>query len=209
MGKAILRKYQVVLGLRSLSKLERIQKAKSIVEKMSGNGYFPAPSIPLAQVSAQILVAQDAYSEFLGRGRGKASIMNTEMERLEYQLNALQSYVEGVANADKEFAITIIQSSGMEVKKHPDRSAKTFSVTQGKNPGMVILNTKAKRYAAYLYEMSLDPTNDSGWLRVCVSQTSQHVMYGLTSDRYYYFRVALITKSKQEPWSVVLRVMVP
>ncbi len=208
MGKAIFRKYQVVLGLHNQSNVERIQKAISIVEMMSTNVYFPSPLVPYAQVSAQILAAQDAYTELLIGGKGKASIMYNEMSRLEYQLSGLQAYVENVASANQDYAIPIIQSSGMELKRPPDRSAKTFSVKKGNAPGMVILNTKAKRYAAYIYEMNLNPADASGWVKVCVSQISRYELFGLTSDRYHYFRVALLTKSVQGPWSVILKVMV-
>jgi hypothetical protein len=186
-----------------------IANTKLYLQKMTGNASFATPNPTLAAISAQLTKLEASYLLSQSRAKGTVSQMRTDLKTLVILLKALAAYVEGIANADPDNAVTIIQSAGMVVKKTPNRAPKTFTAVVGKSPGSALLNTKAVSRSTYLYEMTTDPTNAASWVQIAANLTVKFIKTGLTSGTRYYFRVAVVTKGIQGAWSHVLNVMIP
>jgi hypothetical protein len=182
--------------------------ASHYVQCMTGNANFPAPSPSLASVTALITALDNAYDVSLTRVRGSVSKMRVALKKLCISLKALAAYVESTANADPDNASNIIASSGMPEKKAKVRAPKGFTAKAGKLMGSVVLNTKAVKGSAYIYQMTTDPTNPASWVTICTVTKVRFTKTGLTSGTRYYFRVAVSTKSVQSDWSFVLNVLV-
>jgi hypothetical protein len=202
-------KVTAVLGLAKLTNPQKLVKATAIRDKMTGNSNFPNPTPTLATVTAQLDKAKASLQAAQSKAHGASSPMHADIKALLVLLDQLASYVTAVANADGENAIAITESSGMSVKKQPLRLPKTFTAVAGKTPGSVSLSTKAIKGSVYIYEMSTDPTNATLWTVISTDNKVKYTKTGLTSGTRYYFRVALITKSVQAPWSAVLNVIIP
>jgi hypothetical protein len=202
-------KQEVALGLSKLTVPQMITNTKLYVQNMTGNTNFPTPSPALSTVSTQLAKLEASYTVSLTRVKGSVAAMHEDRIALVVLLKALASYVEQIGNSVPETAASVISSSGMPLKKAKPHVNKTFSVTLSKDPDTVILNTKAERASSYLYQVTTDATNANGWTNVIISNTAKYTKNGFSSGTRYYFRVAVITKNVQGPWSPVLSVIVP
>ncbi len=202
-------KHIAVLAMSKLTVPQLLLKATAIVDKMTGNAYFPTPVPTLASVTAAITLASNALATAQSRAKGTASPMHAAVKALMIQMKQLQSYVETTANADEANAIAIIESAGMSVRKTTTHKPKVFTAVNGTAPGSVLLNTKSQPRSVYIYQMTTDPSTATSWVTISTSQVVKYIKTGLTSGTKYYFRVAVITKSVEGPWSSVLSVIIP
>jgi hypothetical protein len=198
-----------VLGLSRITVPGLILKTSLIEGKMTGNTYFPSPLPALSVITTQLGKLVAAQNLVQTKVSGSASAMHAEAKTLEILLKQLTSYVETTANNDPPNAIVIIESAGLQIRKHTSHGQKVFSAKLGKTPGTVLLNTKAAVRSSYLFEMTTDPNTATSWAQIAISQTVKFTQIGLTSGIRYYFRVAVITKSVQGTWSPVLNVIIP
>jgi hypothetical protein len=116
--------------------------------------------------------------------------------------------VETIANADADNAAIIIGSSGFALKKPAVHGPKLFTVKPGKASGSVNLDSKAAKGAVYVYEMTTDPNTPASWANIYIGKTTRFLKTGLSSGQRYYFRVAVIIKGVQQPWSPVVNVVI-
>jgi hypothetical protein len=203
-------KHVAVLDLTKLTVPQILLKATNIVTKMTGNVHFPTPTPTLAAVSAAITLASDALATAQTKAKGTASPMHAAVKALEILLKQLLAYVETTANADEANGVAIIESAGMSVRKTATRKPKVFTaVNIPLSPGSVLLNTKSVPRSVYHYQMTTDPNTGSSWVTISINQVVKYIKTGLTSGTKYYFRVAVITKSIEGPWSPVLSVSIP
>jgi len=203
------KKFVAVLGFAHLTPLQITEKSELIVTKMSGNSNFPTPAPALASITALINTAKQAISTASTKNKGTAAPMHEAIQALEAEMKGLVGYVETIANANQANGTSIIQSSGMDVKKPASRKPKTFSVKAENSPGAVLLNTKAVSRSSYNYQVTTDSTLASGWTTIAISNTAKYLKTGLTSGTRYFFRVAIVTKNVQGDWSPVLNVVAP
>ena len=202
------KKQVVALGTSKLSVPQLIANTRHYVAGMTGNSNFPNPNPTLASVTAQVNLVETDYDISLTRVKGSVSKMKAEVRSLMILLKALAAYVEGIANANSDHAADIIASAGMPLKKPAARAPKTFSVKQGTLSGTVVLNTKAVVHSAYIYQMTIDPTNAASWATIYTGTRVKFTKTGLTHATHYSFRVAVSTKGVQGDWSNVLTLLV-
>ncbi len=202
-------KHLVALNLSKLTVPQIIANTKLYVQNMTGNTNFPTPSPALSTVSTQLAKLEASYTVSQTRVKGSVATMRADQKALVILLKALASYVEQVANETPDTAEATIASSGMPLKKPRPHVNKTFSVTLSKDPDTVVLNTKAVKDSSYVYQVTTDATNANSWTNVIISNTAKYTKNGFSSGTRYYFRVAVITKNVQGPWSPVLSVIVP
>jgi hypothetical protein len=195
----------VALLLSKKSVPQIIADSKHIVSCMTGNTHFPNPSPSLVTLTINIASVESAYLTSLSNARGTKGLMYTELKTLEISLKLLAAYVEANANVDPVNAEHIILSSGMQVKKASVRQPKIFSVKPGKIEGDVILNSKAVKRGAYVYQMTTDPKATTGWNDVYTGLHVKCMVPGLNIGTQYFFRVAVIDKNGKGAWSHVLK----
>ncbi|HXC05766.1 MAG TPA: hypothetical protein VNZ86_13485 [Bacteroidia bacterium] len=197
------------LYLSKLTPPQVVALAEHCVAQMTGNAHFPAPNPALSTVTAQATALSNAYNVSQTRARGTVGAMHVELKKLDVLLKLLAAYVESIANADPLNAEIIIQSAGMIVKKPAARAPKTFTAIPGKLKGQVILNTKAAKQSAYIYQITTDPNTGNSWTTVYSGTKVKFIVTGLTSATHQYFRVAYNTKGVQGNWSDPAQVLVP
>jgi len=201
-------KKTIALGTATCSIPQLLANVIHYVTSMTGNTYFPAPTPSLAQITAQADLLKEEYEVSLTRAKGAVSSMRAEEKQLVILLKLLAAYVEAVANADPERASEIIASAGMPERKPPERVSRQFRAFPGPLKGSVTIETIAVRYSAYIFQMTSDPRQATGWITIYTGTRVKYTHTGLTSAAYYYFRMAVSTKGEQGDWSNVLQVLV-
>ncbi|HXC05181.1 MAG TPA: fibronectin type III domain-containing protein [Bacteroidia bacterium] len=201
-------KRQVALRLKYKSTPQLIADTKHYLDNLSGNVYFPSPYPALADVSAQLQVVETCYTISQMRERGAADKTRAERKDLERLLKALAAHVEYVSNSDPDNAENRILSSGMPLKKPSSRKPKTFTTILTEVPGQVKLNSKRQSQSScYVYEMSTNPSDESGWTVVATTNNVKAFVNDLLPDIRYYFRVRVITKREPGTWSSVVNLV--
>jgi hypothetical protein len=56
--------------------------------------------------------------------------------------------------------------------------------------------------------MATDPGNETVWTTIAQATRASFIKNGLVSGLWYYFRVAVVGKNGQDPWSNVLNTIV-
>ena len=185
----------------------KIEIARKFVLAMTGNPKFPTPSPTLTAVTAAINALETAHLAALHGGLDTTANMHAKEHALDLLLKMLGAYVEGIANADPVNAEATIKSAAMELKNGSTRTTKEFEVKVGE-PGQVKLSTKGKVRGTFIWQMTTDPTNESSWQTIGMGTQSKFVKNSLTSGMRYHFRVCVVDKNGQGPWSHVLNVIV-
>ena len=203
-----MKKVVVVLKLARLSVPHKIEKARFIVTSMTGNAAFATPNPTLASITTNINALETAYLAAKGGSVDETANMYTKEFVLELSLKSLAAYVESIANANTVTAETVVLSSGMEIKTPVIRTARDFSVKPSETPGEVKLSTRHERNSTYIWQMSLDPSQEANWLTIGQATQASLVKNGLISGARYYFRVASVGKEGQGVWSNVLNTIV-
>jgi hypothetical protein len=194
-------KTNVALKLARLSVPRKIEKAKAIVAAMTGNANFPTPSPTLETITQLANGLEMALIATNGGAEEETAAMYARERELDLGLKSLAAYVEGIANVNPEQAEVIILSAAMEVKKRVVRTTSDFDVKSTGNPGEVKIGCRAEDRAAYVFQMTTDPSNEANWSTIHSDVRSKLVRKGLTSGTRYHFRVAVIRSGGQQPWS--------
>jgi hypothetical protein len=140
------------------------------------------------------------------RTRGTTDVRNTQLHALLTALQQLKFYVQQAADADVENAITIIESSGMSVKRPAVRTKADFAVTQDPRGGPVHLSVRsARKRAAYHWQCSKDGTTYEDLPSTLAAETT---VDGLEPGTTYSFRFATLTKTGESQWTRVIRFVV-
>ena len=186
--------------------LDLIQYFKSIGTAMTGNAYFPTPSVPILTFLANVTTYETAQLAAEKRGKGTVVARNAARAVAVQNAQQLRSYVQGISDGNMENGAVIIQSAGMKVKKVVVRQKRTMQVKQGDVTGMVILLAAvAGIKVGYLWQWSLDQKTWTALPQVFVSKTS---VSGLTPGVTYCFRYQVISKSGSSDWSQTISFLV-
>lgn len=118
----------------------------------------------------------------------------------------LGDYVEGIANADPVNAVAIVKSAGMDVKAESIRTAHEFNA-KSTGVGEVKLATRSENRATFIWQMSTDASVETNWQTIGMGTQAKFVKTGLMSGTRYYFRVSVVDKNGQGPWSNVINLI--
>jgi hypothetical protein len=177
-----------------------IAYARSIVRAMTNNQWFPSPVPSLATVEAAIDVLANAETATLTRRAGTVEDRNTKRHKVKILLEQLCSYVQRVADANREHAVSIIESAGMSVKKKGGPKQRTFTAKMGLVSGMVILIApQAGNRAAYEWQYRIDGVKTWVDLPTTVQATTR--VSDLTPGSTLWFRYRAVTKKVTSDWS--------
>jgi hypothetical protein len=180
-----------------------ITYAQNIVKQMTGNPAFPNPTPPLAQVSAAISALNTAETATLTRVKGSVATRNTARIALHTLLVQLKSYVQNTADADPENSASIIQSSGMAVRKTTLRARRVFAATPGPVAGSAKLVTaSAGHRSSYEWEYSVD--GGKTWVTAPPSLQAKTTITGLPSGATVQFRSRTVTKTGPGDWTTAV-----
>ncbi len=184
-----------------------ITVARAIVQSMTGNASFPTPVPALAAVSSAIAALDAAQAAVLTRTRGTVEARDDRRVELTILLFALKGYVQSVADADRENAVALIQSTGMHVAAAAPPRQRGFAAMPGMLSGTVKLEAvAAAKRAAYEWEYSLD--GGKTWLVAPVTLGSRTSVSGLPPGASVCFRYRAVTKAGQGDWSQPVSIIV-
>jgi hypothetical protein len=181
-------KRKAVLYLNKKTPVQKIQFARTVVIAMTGNGHFPTPSPALSVISTDANNLETAYLAAQTHAKGTAAPMHAMMKVLELSLRALANYVETIANADPDNAVSIIESAGLSVRKaNPAKPRILHVVASGK--GQVTLTCPTEKLGNYKWEFTTgDPSIEANWKFLAEVRKSKTVQTGLNSTTVYHFR---------------------
>ena len=198
---------KVALNTSKLSISKKIERGRFIVASMTGNSNFPLPNPTLASVTTSINVLEAAQIAAMGGGTEDTANMHNKESLLDLSLKLLAFYVESIASANPVTAEAVILSSGINVKTKSSHAAKEFNVSVTGKPGEIKLVTKFVNRATFFWQMCTDPSNELGWKIIAQGTKSKILISDLISTTRYYFRVSVITKDGQGPWSNVINIV--
>ncbi len=185
-----------------------ISYAKGIVNRMTANPSFPAPTPTLAAVTAAIADLQAAETAALARTKGAVAARNEKRTVLVGVLQQLRAHVQAVADADPSAAASIIESAGVAVRKTPTRSARAFAAKPGPVSGVAkVAAVVASRRASYEWQYSAD--GGKTWVTAAATLQAKTTIAGLVPGSTVQFRYRAVTKTGEGDWSQPTSLMVP
>jgi hypothetical protein len=182
--------------------------ADAIVLAMTDNAAFPAPTPPLAEVTAALAELHVAEVATRTRTRGTVALRNEKRAVLIGLLVRLKAYVQGVAEADPERAPALIESAGLHVKPSVAPAKRPFEAKPGAVTGSVRLVVRsAGDRASYQWAWSTD--GGATWHPAPATLQSRTVLTGLPSGATCSCRYRPVTKGGEGDWSEPVVLQVP
>jgi hypothetical protein len=199
---------KVKLNFARLSPSEKITRARLIVKGMGENAVkFPNPMPKLADVTAAIDAAEQAYNDALEArtlSKQRTATLVQQEEALDEMMSRMVGYVESASGGDEQ----TILSAGMDVRApatatgQPPAVPSSLVATAGDLEGEIDLSWNASPNASsYIVQSSPNPPTDSSWAQATVVTASKTTVGGLASGSKHWFRVAAVGAAGQSAWS--------
>jgi hypothetical protein len=180
---------------------------QGILKAMTGNPSFPTPNPPLTAVSGAVSDLQVAETAALTRATGTIATRNEKRAALVTLLEVLRSYVQSVADASPENAISIIESAGLALRKPTVHAPRVFAAKGGTVSGSVKLTAPiGGRRAAYLWQYSTDAGKT--WVDVSPTLQAKATVTGLPAGTSVQFRYRSVIKGGAADWSAPISLLV-
>ncbi len=184
-----------------------VKYALAVVQAMTGNPSFTSPAPTLAAVTAATTALEAAETATLARTKGSVPVRNEKRLALVTLLRQLKGYVQVVADANPDTAVSVIESAGMGVRKPRARKPRVFDVKPGAVSGSAELTAAvASRRASYEWETSTD--GGKTWVLARSTLQARATVTGLTPGASVQFRYRPVTKAGEGDWSVPLPLLV-
>ena len=125
-------------------------------------------------------------------------------------MKAAVAHVQVVVNeVDKDKALVMVESAGMEAAKKGSINIPELSAKQGKAANSVEVRKKREKGTlVYVFQMCTDPSMETNWKTVKTSTRAKVIVTGLSSGNRYFFRVAIIRGDVQEDYSDSISIVV-
>jgi hypothetical protein len=184
-----------------------ITYVQGILKAMTGNPTFPTPNPPLTAVSGAVNALQAAETAALTRATGTVATRNEKRATLVMLLELLRGYVQSVADASPENAISIIESSGLALRKTTVHAPRVFAAKATTLSGTVKLTAPlAGRRAAYRWQYSTD--GGKTWVDASETLQAKTTLTGLSAGTTVQFRYRSVIKGGASDWSAPLSMVV-
>ncbi len=180
---------------------------QGILKAMTNNPTFPTPNPPLTAVSSAASDLQAAETTALTRATGTIATRNEKRAALVTLLEVLRAYVQSVADATPENAISIIESSGLALRKTTVHAPRVFAAKATTLSGTVKLTAPlAGRRAAYRWQYSTD--GGKTWVDASETLQAKATVTGLPVGTTVQFRYRSVIKGGASDWSAPLSMVV-
>jgi hypothetical protein len=184
-----------------------ITYASQIVNSMTGNAYFPTPTPPIASVQTAIHDLMAAQTDAQARTKGAVALRNEKRQTLVTLLEETRTYVQTTADTNPENGPSIIESSGIAVRKPPVLAPRGFRVKPGAVSGSVkVVAPSAARRASYEWEYSLD--GGKTWVALPPTLQAKTAVSGLTPQTTVQFRYRAVSKTGATDWNPAIAFLV-
>jgi hypothetical protein len=185
-------------------------KAREIIQGLTGNVNFASPEPPLADLEAALLAYQDALAQASKGGMERTAVKNERRKELEVLLKRLAVYVEDIARGNE----AALLSSGFDLAKVPEpigilaRPAKV-KVSSGPVPGSVkVIADGVPGADAYLFECTPAPHSEASVWDKQAGTARTFIFTNLIRAREYTFRVAGVGANPMRVYSDAVSIIV-
>jgi hypothetical protein len=180
----------------------------NIVQKMTNNPSFPAPTPTVAALAAAVNDLHLAETAALSRAKGLATVRNDKRAVLISLLQQLDGYVQSVADATPENGAAIIESAGLTVRKITARGKRPFAAKPGALSGSAVVTAEAAgERSAYEWQYSTD--GGKTWVFAPATTQGKTTIAGLPAGTTVQFRYLAVTpKGGQGDWSAPVSLLV-
>ena len=192
-------------GTSNQTDLEFEKHVELILNKMTGNAYFPSPLPPLVQISDNNKHFSDLLLAIASGNYTRSQIDDKDKTRkaIDAQLGRLLGYVNGVAGEN----MTIGTSSGFplaeEKKPVGDLGAPQNFTARSLATGSVTLKCKKLRGAdSYMFQYTTSPNPEvENWINITTT-VCRMVIDDLTPGVQYKFRVCGVGAKGAGQWAM-------
>jgi hypothetical protein len=184
-----------------------INIAHVIVIAMTDNPNFPNPQPTVAAMTTGLneLVTAEAGAKL--RTVGAVALRNAKKRALVTLLEEWRTYVQSTADANPDNAPHIIQSSGVMLRKTPQRQFLGFHAKLGTAPGSVkVVAPAAARRASYDWQYSID--GGKTWVDLLHTLQSKTTVTGLPAMTTVQVRYYATVKTGRTEWSQPISILV-
>lgn len=202
---------KIKLGLSGLNAAKLIEKAGTIVTKMTDNANFPTPTPSLADLTTAYEALAAATVVASGGDREAILVRKSHELVVANMLRTVAAYVVMAADGDG----AIISSSGFALQNLPEPQPALsrpvdFKTERGAHEGEVELSWRSLRGAmSYIIEMTTGDPKDqaSEWTTVAVTTKVKAKFENMGIGKFYYYRVKAVGRHNESPWSDISMVM--
>lgn len=195
---------KITNGLEGLSDLDLLGKARYVINQMTGRPEFPSPDPSLATATTDANDFEQSIQDAEAGGSYDRSVRDSKKQVLITTMHNLGNYVLFTAKGNR----LVAELSGFTISKDktprpPVEKPVGIELSDGPNAGdLFLLFTKVKGAKSYMYQVSLDPLDETKWITVC-GTTRKNLFTGLESGKKYYVRVIAVGVNKQMVYSDV------
>jgi hypothetical protein len=184
-----------------------VSRARHIVQSMTGNSWFPSPRPTLRTVLLAIEALAAAEAATHGGGEEQTSIRDRKHVELKSLLEQLLAYVQSIADANAEHALSIIEGAGMYVKKSRAAGRLGLRVKDGRVSGEVdAITDQAGDRASYEWAISVDECVT--WVPRAVTTKARTTFTALPLGARVWVRYCAIVKSVTGDWCEPVSIIV-
>lgn len=194
---------RITNGFDKLSDSDLISRTDDIVNGMTGNASFPAPTPTLEAVQT----ALDAYQQALAVSQSGTSydkaFKNQKKAELTDLLHSLGNYVVFTSNGDP----LVAQSLNFSIAKPPSpapgiTAATNQQLEDGENSGELYFTfDKVQGARSYIYQYTPEPVTDSSTWQNQTGTVKKVTFSGLDVGKRYWCRVVAIGNKGQGVYS--------
>jgi hypothetical protein len=189
---------------------DKLKKAKTILQKMTGNAYFPTPwpanIVTLAKLNTDITTLDTAITAAAGKGKGTAAVENAAAKVVHDDLTNIKNMVQITMDANPANAVAIAESGGYDCKAETTHGKRQTKAKKGPIPGCVLLEGAGEG----MHQWMQSPDGGKTIIHLDPTTGGKKTVVGLTSDVRMYFRSRLVLPKEQYgEWSDWVSIMVP
>lgn len=196
---------RVVLKWDKLNVLDKIQKVRFVVQKMTENaGTFPTPNPPLADLTAQaddLEAAETAASE---GGKDRTLTRDEALTKMVNSMNLQVLYVQTITLGDEDMT----ELAGMETQSSGSKwplpyQPQGFIAKPGKFEGSVYMKCAGTQYKKqYVFQLWDEKLNGGEWRDIQTQGSNIYLHEALERGSIYKFRVYAINSAGAGPVSL-------
>ena len=207
---------RAVLKIKRTKTVSVTGKANAMCSGFAGNTtLFATPNPSIAAIETQTGVVNKTEVVAATRAKGAAAARNVQRSILVGMLETGVTYVQGLADASgtPEQAMSTILAAGLSVALVGQRAKAILTVTQGPEPGTVILNANAKALTSGIkgkFFFNWQSTADGKtFVNLPSTPKAKTTVANLTPLSTYGFRVCITNSAGvAEAWSQVFSFLV-
>jgi hypothetical protein len=182
-----------------------IYQAEFIATCLASDPMYAGASPPLNVVEAHLATLRQAAQNVYTRALGSVEARRAALVTVHGDLQALCSFVQGLAEQSPDGGAAIIANAGMSVKNATGPVKSGFVVKQGSVSGTARMIARAEgTRASYEWQYSLDGDT---WLSLESTVQASQGVSGLVPSKVYFFRYRSVTKAGTGDWSQVVSLL--